>query len=747
MTKADRQRHAEHFLRVVSGYPYIVSAGITGVDDTEAILTLELAVELPNTARLAGQSDNGVRAVERVEVVLRGDYPRRCPSFRLRPDFPPAMPHLAPGDGKSLPVPCLVDGSPDEFFAQHDLVDAGIMAIVDQMCIWFKRAAIGRLADEKHGWEPVNRATVLARIFVDREYLLAKRIGKDAGGVWLRSRYLEKLYEVDEETPGFWVSSELAPKIGPDKTFPFAFQTPAEPGQTVTAVLWPNHKAVSKDILADDVTTLGQLEVRADSYGMGEQFRQLVKDLERRFETKWTSVPLPVAIILCVRRPFALMGRKSNIELLAFWLKFHRPKAIKPPPALHPADPVYPLRQVDMPSAALFRSMSDAPEVPDTSIIGCGSVGSKLAMHLARTGARILAVSDNGLLQPHNMARHALARGPFPQFKAPELADELGRLGAAPKSFIGDIIPALDKPNDLCRVVPAGTGLVVNTTASRLVRETLSGSAGGKIKARVAEVILFGRGDGAFVFVEGDSSRPSLSQLEASLYATVSKRERQLLFDPAMGLKQVQIGEGCGSLTMPMTDARLSAMTAMATEELTRMVGSNAAGGGQVAIGVRDRTGLSTNWRRMDVPAFHRVGVEGGDWTLDISDYVVCRIRDEIAAYPTVETGGLLIGTCNSRLRAITVVDILPAPEDSTRSGTLFLLGTKGLKKMIGQRFRDSGGSLFDVGTWHSHLADQGASALDWKTAKSLAEERPPPAVLLICTPKRFLAITGANGS
>nr|WP_281379103.1 ThiF family adenylyltransferase [Aurantimonas endophytica] len=733
-------------MRVASAYPYVVSASLGDVGDEKAVLALDVAVELPNAARLVGYSDTGVRAVEPVEVVLRDGYPRRCPGFRLRPDFPPATHHLAPGKDKSGPVPCLVDGSPDEFFAQHDLVDAGIMAIVEQMCVWLKRAAIGRLADERSGWEPINRATVLAPVFVDRESLIISRIAKDAGEVWLRSRYLGKLYEVDEETPGFWVSGELAPKIGPDATFPFVFETLREPGQTVTTVLWPNHKAVSDEILADDITTIGQLEARAAIYGMGDQFRRFLRDLERRFETKWTSAPLPVAVILCVRRPFALTGRKSSIELLAYWFKFHRPKAVEPPPALRAAEQVYPLRQVDMPSAVLFRSISNAPEIPKTSVIGCGSVGSKLAMHLARTGASILAVSDNDLLQPHNMARHALARGPFPRFKAPELADELGQIGASPRSYVGNIIPALDKPDELKRFIPMQTELVVNTTASRLVREALVGCAGGKITARVAEVALFGRGDGAFVFVEGKDGNPTLTQLEASLYATVSKRERQLLFDPATGLAQVQIGEGCGSLTMPMDDARLSASTAMATEELTRIVGPDSSSKGQVAIGVRERTGLSTCWRRMTVPAFHRVPVEGGSWTLDVSDDVVNRIRSEIAAYPTVETGGLMIGTCNSRRRVITVVDILPAPADSTRTASLFQLGTAGLKKMVDRRFRESGGSLFDVGTWHSHLAEQGASALDWKTAKSLAEERPPPAVLLICTPTRFLAITGTNG-
>ncbi|MQU73594.1 hypothetical protein GHK29_02390 [Sinorhizobium medicae] len=745
MAEADMRRHAEHFLRVVGGYPYVSNAGIAFVGENEAVLALELAVELPNGARLAGRSETGVRAVEPVEVVLQTGYPGRCPSFRLRHDFP-VMPHLAPSDGKSLPVPCLVDGSPDEFFTQHDLVDAGIMAIVDQMCIWLKRAATGRLSNAKHGWEPLNRAAVLGTIFIDREHILGERIRKDAGCVWLRSRYLEKLYRAEEETPGFWVSNDLAPSLAAlEQTFPFEFETRKDPGRTVAAVLWPSQKAVSKDLLADDVTTLGQLEARADLYGMGDQLRHFVKDLERRFEAMWVSAPLPVAVVLCVRRPFVLMGRSSSIECVAYSLNVHRPRSDNPSPALRPDIPVFPLRQVDMPSQGLFRSMSGALAIPNTSIIGCGSVGSKVGMHLARTGARILAVTDSAFLQPHNMARHALARSPFPQFKAPELAYELGRLGATTRSFIGDIIPALDEPDDLLRAVPTQSGLLVNTTASRLVREALSGCAGGRIKARVAEVTLFGRGDGAFVFAEGPLGNPSLSQLEASLYATVTKRERQLLFDPTHGLTQVQIGDGCGSLTMPMTDARLSAMTAMATEELCRMVGIEASVGGQIAIGVRDRTGLSTNWRRIAVPAFHNVKVEGGDWSLDIADDVVRLIRKEIATYPTAETGGLLIGTCNSRLRKITVVGTLPAPEDSKRSATSFVLGTKGLKKMISQRFRDSGGSLFDVGTWHSHLSDQGASALDWHTANSLARERPPPAVLLISTPLRFLAITGTS--
>jgi hypothetical protein len=89
----------------------------------------------------------------------------------------------------------------------------------------------------------------------------------------------------------------------------------------------------------------------------------------------------------------------------------------------------------------------------------------------------------------------------------------------------------------------------------------------------------------------------------------------------------------------------------------------------------------------------------------------------------------------------VTVVDLIPAPPDSLRSAALFVLGTKGLKAAIKARHRLSGNTLFDVGTWHSHLADHGPSSLDRATARQLAAERPPPSVLLITAPSRLYAL------
>ena len=293
----------------------------------------------------------------------------------------------------------------------------------------------------------------------------------------------------------------------------------------------------------------------------------------------------------------------------------------------------------------------------------------------------------------------------------------------------------------LAEIAPAGSDMLLNATASLVVREALVSLPETRNGARLCEVALFGRGRGSFVLCEGKSGNPTIPDLMAHLSATVSQLERTLLFDPESGLTEVQIGQGCGSVTMQMSDARLSAMTAMATEEIIRLSMENEEPG-QLVVGIAEPSSPSTNWRRETIGPFLEVPIEGGDgWNVRISPAAQAKIQNDVSAYPGVETGGLLIGCCSARLKTVTVVDVLPAPEDSQRSAAIFVLGKKGLRNAVLQRHKESGGSLLDVGTWHSHLMDHGPSELDRKTAAQLAAERAPPAILLIAAPVKFYAL------
>lgn len=410
------------------------------------------------------------------------------------------------------------------------------------------------------------------------------------------------------------------------------------------------------------------------------------------------------------------------------------------------ARPVAPAIQRDTPNPALLRRVSGAPEIAPVVMLGCGSVGSKMAMHLARSGVQIPVVSDRSSLLPHNMARHALARPPVARSKAAELAVELAQIGQSPQVHEDDLVFDLPEREKRRILLPRDAGCAVNTTASLAVREALSSLAAKEVKPRLAEAALFGRGQGGFLLIDGAAHSPTLSDLTAELYATArSPRLRTLLFDPDHGLAEVQIGQGCSSLTMPMTDMRLSAMTAGLTEQLVQELRAPA-GDGRIIVATTTGGSPDTSWTRQSVPPFAVVDVEGADgWTLRIARRVLDEIYTEVARWPAAETGGLMIGTCSARLRTVTVVDLLPAPPDSQRSAGRFVLGTEGLVAAIKARHAESGSTLFDVGTWHSHLADEGPSALDRKTAAELAAERPPPSALLIVTPARLFGLMNAR--
>lgn len=743
--------HAERFLTAARTHRECRGGRVVSADDTAAFIELDINVEMPLHMRVDGISESGVRRTETVIARLGSRYPWSPPTFFLREDFPRNLPHLQPGPLTELPRPCLVDSNEREFFIQFGLVELGVFNLVHQLVLWLRHAAEGTLINPEQGWEPTLRRDLSAEVVIDAEACRAL-VDRNGGHRVLKSRYLRSgAAGASIGAEAFaWidVTPEPTPLSRDDKKLftHRAGQGYAE-GNTVCAVVWPDKLPdggllVASSYMPETVTTYADLMARADELGCGRALRVFVDGLERCFRGFVLDLPVPVAVILCARRPFHLIGSASDIELLPYVIEIRAPNGRASLFAGGEAEPVAPSIQRDSPNPALLRRVSGAPELPPLAMLGCGSVGSKMAMHLARSGVQISVVSDKSVLLPHNMARHALARPPLARSKAAELAAELSQIGQSPQVHEDDLVFDLPVREKRRILLPRDAGCAVNTTASLAVREALSALPATEVKPRLAEAALFGRGQGGLLFLDGAAHNPTLSDLTAELYATAgSPRLRALLFDSDHGLAEVQIGQGCSSLTMPMTDMRLSAMTAGLTEQLVQEI-QTPAGEGRIIVATTAADSPDTNWFRQSVPPFTVVDVEGAEgWTLRITRRVLNQIYAEVARWPVAETGGLMIGVCSARLRTVTVVDLLPAPPDSRRSAGRFALGTEGLEAAIKARHVESGSTLFDVGTWHSHLNDQGPSELDRKTAAELAAERPPPSALLIVTPARLFGL------
>jgi hypothetical protein len=742
---------AENILRIALTHPECVGGGVLDPDEGRLCVRIDMNVEMPLHMKADGVSASGVLVSEPVILKLPPNYPWQSPRFYLREDFPRNFPHLMPF--ATTPRPCLVEGDQDEYFLQFGLVEYGVFHLIEQLAIWLRKAAICDLINVEQGWEPMLRRDFRNALQIDAD--AARTAVNKAGGwaVW-RGRFFRRgtAESCLTDTTRAWISSDG--KATPlrqgaeDKTFTSKWRdSDVSLGNSVIGVIWPDKNPngtphINATYLPETVATLRDLRERATDFGCGRGLQTFLANLERSFEGTNLSTPIPVGIVLCVRRPIHLIGSTSDIELLPYVVELRANRKRTSLFAKGDDEPVAPAMHYQSLTPSLLRTLSGTPARPSLAMLGCGSVGSKLAMHAARAGQNIVAVSDDGSLRPHNMARHALGAEHIASNKADALASELAGFGLSPAVNTADLSVALRGPERSREVIPRSAGAVVNSTASLSVREALVSAANPNQRTQLFEAALFGRGRGAFLLADGLSHNPSHCDLIAELYATLEdERAAKLLFDPAEGLTEVQIGQGCGSLTMTMDDALLSTMTASLFQEIGRVL-DGPTGDGLIVVGTADADSPATRWTRISVPAFETVDIAGSDgWTLRMSRRIAARIKAEAKASSAVETGGIMIGLTSARLKTVTVVDLLEAPADSRRTASTFLLGTDGLQTAIQYRHEQSGRTLFDVGTWHSHLQDVGPSRTDWQTAADLAAERAPPSILLISTPARFHAL------
>jgi proteasome lid subunit RPN8/RPN11 len=214
------------------------------------------------------------------------------------------------------------------------------------------------------------------------------------------------------------------------------------------------------------------------------------------------------------------------------------------------------------------------------------------------------------------------------------------------------------------------------------------------------------------------------------------------MFAEGAGLTRQSIGEGCGSTTMVMSDARLSMFAAPMAEAIADMQNTTLPDCGRVLIGAMSADGLSLGWKDHAVPPVVIAPAEGfGAWRIRLSARAVGKMAEEVRRWPRVETGGVLMGRISEAARSFYVTDVLPAPDDSIRTASGFVLGTRGARAAIADHAESCGYSLFCLGTWHSHLMTSGPSSTDRATAAAVSLARLAPSVLVIHTPSGFRAL------
>jgi hypothetical protein len=749
-------------IRSIAQHPSVRSIDdLKRLEDRQQVdVAISLQLELPIQWMAEGYSPNGVRAVEPVILEIPLSYPIHAPAVRLRDDFDCSLAHVQPRLSDPSIYPCIYEGNIDEL-----LHSRGIWAILDQAIDWLHKAAMGQLIDPKQGWEPVRRDSYRHILVIDHDFIRRLVLPSRENYVFLRFTYHEvrSSNAIDDSSLPFIYGQVESKKLqvhqhsvgdcfarSPWSSLQFSLAIVVTPGGATS-----RRPHVADQYHPEQVSDYESLRQQAQEYGCWNSLDTALKHL-RKTMGGFAIIPgesgqIAIAVILCARRPFHLIGEQSDIEIVPYLLRIN----IASPQLLPQGDrtPVMPAAPHQAISTQLLRRFSGTsfPEPRPITLLGCGSLGSKIALHLARSGAAPRVVVDNRLLTAHNAARHGLIPSDsiydrsWLAYKADTLALAIKALKQDTKPFNVDVTLLTAQPQLLPQLFPQHTWSVVNATASLTVRETLSAIKPDVLPYRIIETSLYADGKVGMMTVEGAGRNPNSLDLLVQAYETMrlDNTLQKAVLTSEEPSRAYGLGDGCSSLTMAASDSEISLVAAAMTVAIARLRSESIQGeDGQVILWQVTNDGIGVQTTSLRVPPVHVLSIDqNADWTVRLSEQAHQKILQDCADHPRVETGGILMGRISYVQQAFLVSDILTMPSGWERSSSQFILNPGGVSTLIQDYQTTAGGSLYCLGTWHSHLTESSSSPQDIQTCEMLKRSRDVPFVLLVKTPGGYHAI------
>lgn len=658
------------------------------------VLKLNVNTHLPQDFEAKGVSNHGVMAIEPVRLVFSDRYPFVAPRVVLRDDFPRSFPHIYPSS--DVVSPCIYEGSLTELLQQ-----SGLERIIFQLASWLRKAAADDLMDLSQGWEWMRNDNCKGILKGNFRFLRENVLDKSFKGVF-RARVLPCTKEFFRASLSY---EKWAWDQGDGDLLPcFVYVAPQE---KVISYYHPNKVTNVEELKEFFVTHVG---VNTFDEAMSEVAKQ-----------KGVGRFIAIAV---VRRLVSLINTNTNLEVLPFLIKVKRTG--KKHVSLQ--SPVLLLGTSELCSPALMRQVSGhQPEFPGRIIqLGCGSLGSKLSLHLLRNGLPRICFVDTDMLSSHNMARHALTWGINGWFKSFAMASTAKLFGV--EEFVDkyDYIEA--------STTASAIDLIVDSTASLAVRNRLTLD---DVKARVVHTGLYGKMEHqcGICFIEGSDRNPRVDDICFHFMRANVLDDIGAVDYTAKNLERCTYGQGCSSLTMKVDDATISLLAAGMAHRVQKCIDSGFPDTGDCGYG-RTEDGESVRWARLDMgKTLVLPGVRDDGYQVRVLSCAKDEMDRLAESAHKNETGGYLVGAIVPNTKTITVVACLPPPSDSRATPAEFILGVEGMKNVETTINEKSNCVLGVIGTWHTHPMGGRASITDWDIYDKIFEKRKCPTLCLIWAP------------
>jgi len=668
--------------------------------DSIASITAKVTVNLPSRFIKAGITEIGVKEKEYVMFLFDSSFPLKAPTIQLRDDFPRCFPHMNPSEKRVLP--CIYEGNLSELLQQ-----AGWMnEILNQLVDWLEKAASNDLLNYEQGWEPMRNDRIEGFIRYDIDEVNSAFKKENASSLIRDIEYIKK--------HGFIIAGEISKSDNVKRAQLVIFSSPK----------------VIDNYVPNSMTNLGQLYDYANSIGLSG-LKDAIKEIDIR-----NIDDDKLFVVFAIKRPVNIIGTASNIEFLNFVINKktkHRMKKGRELKRILPDCKVSMLSHVSPQSPALLQRISgirvDKSETRPIALLGCGSMGSKIGMHLARNGNGPFRCIDNDIFMPHNNARHALTFT-YTENKAELLSLSIITIGRVPAEPV--------KENAL-NVDYSSSRIIIDTAASLSVRNFLMS------RHDIPPVIscgLYRKGRCGLLLIENKDMTSRLTAIWAFLYSmSLSDTEiRNILY--SRNLDDVLIGQSCSSQTLVVDDARISLMAATMSLRIQGVLENGLPDNSEILISEYDDN-YSLTSRTYTVSGFTKLeNHKEREWDVYISGPVIDKMRELMHEKEPNETGGALLGSVFLYPNTIVITGLIKAPPDSIETPALFVMGIEGLEKEIKKTERMTKGKVTYLGTWHSHPHGGGPSSTDKGTfSKLLFVRNYEPTVCLIITESQVIMV------
>lgn len=691
------------------------------------------AVKLPNAFLKQEVSNTGLRAVETVYWKIPLDYPLMAPSPRLRRDFPTNLPHINPHIQGELVFPCVSEASLEDLL--HSM---GFTALLHATSQWLNNAAANELHCPVQGWEHMRRDDLKGLIYTDTHSIRSELESSPSTVKFYNYRY----YHVGS-SDDWLLGSLLTPSLGSLNsalkkkylgiiTSTAIRITPCILFQTEVGMVFDEYQP-------ETVHDFRSLRVFAKSTGLQQAFDSRLKHIlslssPLSMKKSGKAAVEEFLVIFAIKRPFKLIGCESPWELLAYRVFFDQENVNN----ISNNTTVRQAQLIDQCSPKLLQAVSGKEfETPlKLAFLGCGSLGSKVALHLAKTGGYEFELVDNDHFSSHNNARHGLVIPSFTSLgtnKSQLLSEQLSNLNVLSIPINKDILTMGEKEGFLLN---KETDYIIDTTASLSVRYYLSHHCKA-IPGRLIQSTLYGKSTLGTIAIEGDKRSIRCDDIAAFLNTLCIDNEqvKQAMYG-GEGPQLNYFGEGCGSLTTIMNDIDISLMSAATTSKInTDIQQRKAKADGALHVGVISPSSLEMRWMTYSIsPTIIIPRNSRYEWNVRILGTVAQRIEELSNKEPTIENGGVIAGQVCHLSKTIYVNYLLDAPEDSIRSYNHFALDTEGLPEEFERIHELTNGQITFLGTWHSHTEATPPSMIDKDSLKKMQVNYDLPIVMLTYT-------------